>query len=208
MKKIIQISGFIGLLGFVGLSQAALMNVASVQFSASSLTSATKKLYISEVVLAQQGSGNDLALTTAGAIAGGTAKQGQKKANYAIDGNVPTSAPAKYAYHFRVKNNTLPTLTIKLAQLGNIDTLNVFGKLKKQKNYLGVRFLDIKGNTIYQIKNLKKVLRKNKYQPLSLPNRVGATLSSVPIPASVWLFISGLVGVAAVARRKKHKSAG
>ncbi len=208
MKKIIQISSFIGLLGFSGLSQAALMNVASVQFSASSLTKATKKLYLSEVVLAQQGSGNDLALTTAGAIASGTAKQSQKKANYVIDGIIPKKG--KRAYYFKANKNTLPTLTIKLAQLGNIDTLNVFGKLKlkKSKNYLGVRFLDIKGNTIYQIKNLKKGLRKNKYKPLSLPNRVGATLSSVPIPASVWLFISGLVGVAAVARRKKHKSAG
>ncbi len=207
MKKIIQISSVIGLLGFAGLSQAALMNVASVQFSASSLTTATKRLYISEVVLAQQGNGNDLALLSVGAKAGGTAKQGRKKANYAIDGNIPTSSPAKYAYHFKVKNNRLPTLTITLAQISNIDTLNVFGHLKRNKNYLGVKFLDIKGNTIYRIKNLKKVLKKNRL-PLQLPNRVGATISSVPVPASVWLFLSGLIGVAAVARRKKHKSAG
>jgi len=207
MKKIIQIGGFIGLFGLTGLSQAALMNVASVQFSTTSSTTSLKKagrLYLSEVVLAQQGTGNDLALRSAGATVSGTAKQSQKKANYVIDGLTPKGR--KQAYRFRVnKKGTSPTLTIKLAKLSTINTLNVFGNLKKGKNYLGVQFLDSKGNTIYQIKNLKRVLRKNSYLPLSLPNRVGATISSVPIPASVWLFISGLIGVATVSRRRKQK---
>ncbi|MGB5517580.1 MAG: DUF4114 domain-containing protein, partial [Gammaproteobacteria bacterium] len=29
-------------------------------------------------------------------------------------------------------------------------------------------------------------------------------VTAVPVPATVWLFISGLIGVAGIARRKKH----
>ena len=55
-------------------------------------------------------------------------------------------------------------------------------------------------------------LTYNQVVPIVFPNYPyelvlsGKVVTPIPIPAAVWLFGSGLVGLAAVARRKKNKA--
>lgn len=204
MKKFIQIIGFVGLTGFAGVLNAALINVASVEFTTGSLKT-SGKLKISEVVLTELGTGQDLALASAGAVATGSYKKTNKhnNASFTIDGK----NKKKNVYRFRKSGKKdVPALSIELGSVSTIESINVFGKLSKgKKDFLSVNFLDVNGNSIYYIKNLKKALHKHK-KALMLPNISGVypgTVSAVPLPATVWLFASGIVGLAGLSGRKQ-----
>lgn len=194
-------------LALASTAQAALIDVASIEFFTSNAKT-SGKLKISEVVLTEVGTGNDLALASAGAVATGYGKKVGKKNRpaFVIDGK----KSKKKAFRFRGKKGFPARLRIDLAKPANIESLNVFGKLKKgKKDFLGMNFLDSNGQLIYRIGNLKKALGKNKKAPLVLPNIAtggynGGTggVSAVPVPASIWLFASGLMGVVGLSRRR------
>ncbi len=207
MKKIIMTTVILAATSFSQLSQAALIDVASIEFSVTALKK-TPTLSLTEVILLEQNTGSDLALSDAGATVGiseSIQKKKDKRVNspaYVIDG----LTSKKQSYRFiKGKKTALPTLTINLAEASTIASLNAFGKLQKSdRGYISVNFLDSNGNSIYEIANLNDALGGNN-TPFILPDlgaSAGSTVSSVPLPASAWLFGSGLLGVLGLARRK------
>ncbi len=214
MNKKILLTAAMALAGFSNLVQAALVDVASIEFSVNTLGK-SPVLSLSEVILLEKDTGLDLALASAGATAS-IANSAVKKNN-----NQRVNTPAlvidgvsekKSAYRFiKGKRTSLPVLRVDLGQVSTIDALNVFGRLGKEnkvnKGFLGINFLDSDGNSIYEIANLAQAFTDSNNAPLILPDLSaplsgGAAASAVPVPAAVWLFGSGLIGVLGLARRK------
>lgn len=203
MGKFILIPVVFLLSGFSGAAHTALLNVASIEFVVSSAKK-IKSINLNEVVLTEAVSGNDLALTSAGATVTSSVIPSNKffKNNPAriIDGIINK----KRAYYFpksKKGKKALPSLTINLAQLSDINSFNFFGNFgKAKKTHLGVDFLDVNGNSIYKIANLAKTFGKRNSGTYILPDLSGQA-SAVPLPASVWLFGMGLFGVLGMARK-------
>ena len=203
MKKFILFTLFVFLSGFTSLSQAALMNVASIEI-ATPAGGSSGKLSISELIASELGSGIDLASVAQGAVATGPTKgkwKGKKKgwqnqAAFAIDDKVSK----KQQYFFPKNKKSSDKLVIDLASVSNIESIFVKGKLAKKKNFLSMSFLDVQGNLIYKIDNLKKTVGKTTYV---LPDLAGVPVppvANVPVPGAFWLFASGLLGLVAVKR--------
>lgn len=55
------------------------------------------------------------------------------------------------------------------------------------------------------LKVLVKMIKKESFTSVALPKI--ATVAAVPIPAAIWLFMSGLIGLVSIRRRRGHKRA-
>jgi len=203
MGKFILIPAIFLLSSFSSVAHAALMNVASIEFTVSS-AKRFSFINLNEIIFTEEGSGNDLALAASGATAVPSVISSNKffknDPAYVIDGIINKKA----AYYFpkpKKGKNELPSLTINLAQLSDINSFNFFGNFgKAKKAYLGVDFLDANGNSIYKIHNLAKTFGKGNTGTYILPDLSGQA-SAVPLPPSVWLFGFGLLGMLGMARK-------
>jgi len=204
MGKLNLISFIILLSGFSGGGNAALMNVASIEFTASS-SSYFSFIHLNEVILSEQDSGNDLALASSGATVFSSSSFKNKfftnSPEFVIDGSVNKKSSYYFLKSFNAKNE-LPSLTIKLAEISDINAFNLFGYFgQAKKTYLGVNFLDINGNSIYTIANLAKTFGSGNSGKYILPDIAGQA-SAVPLPPSVWLFGFGLLGMFGLAKNR------
>jgi hypothetical protein len=53
-------------------------------------------------------------------------------------------------------------------------------------------------------KNLAAITRKYQSSGLAVTGSADLVITNVPVPAAVWLFASGLIGLTGMARRRKH----
>lgn len=204
MGKFNLISFIILISSFSGGVNAALMNVASVEFTASS-SRHFSFIKLNEVILSEESSGNDLALASSGATVVSSFTVSNKffknSPGYVIDGAVNKKSSYYFLKSFNGKNE-LPSLTINLAEVSDINSFNFFGYFgKAKKTYLGVNFLDINGNSIYKIANLAKTFGKGSSGTYILPD-LSTQASTVPLPPSVWLFGFGLAGMFGLAKKR------
>ena len=110
-----------------------------------------------------------------------------------------------YAFGGRVDSNTgLPKITflldgvdINANDTDNIDNLLREGDFANNWSFIGV--IDIDGFVSAEIRELRG---KDYQQVLLFADDFTIGVSAVPVPAAVWLFGSGLIGLIGVARRK------
>lgn len=195
MRAITVISQLTTAMAFVLATSAAhagLMEVASIVITNANGPVANNNtwLQVAEVVATETGTGNDLALTSASAVAIGSIYVGPGSAGInspdkAIDG----VAPAGFPQIFHAATNSLSeSLTINLAAPSELDSITVYGRTDCcgfRDNY-NVQLLDVSGATLFRS---TLDARGQGVGSLTLPD------TAVPAPATLALLALGLLGL-------------
>jgi len=155
LRKIAFILFLLGF-GINGKVKAASTSVSGVGVSVIEITPSTLNsegwLQVSEVVATETGTGNNLALSTAGATATGSSNWPDSSPNYSIDGVAPNSFP----HIFHSNENITPFLRIKLAYPSQLDSIKLFGRTDccSFRDIYNIRLYDSKGILLYSINDL------------------------------------------------------
>ncbi len=156
-------------------------------------------IQISEVVATQTGTGNDVALATAGATA--TALNtygGGSNASYAIDGIYPSAFPLVY----HSQGTPGDYLDVTLVNPTDLSSISIYGRTDFQsgRNIYNLALLDTTGNILFSANNLNAENPSNVVT-VALPTTVA---TAVPEPFTIIGTLIG--GTAALRMRKKLKS--
>lgn len=132
---------------------ASLKDVKSITITPSDFNK-SGYLQVSEVVAIQTGTGKDLALASAGAIA--TSAPSYSKASNAsntISGMAPDTYPK--IYHSK-KNDGSPWLKITFAKAIELESISIYGRKGSHYNrdFYNLSLHDVKGNLIFTQSNL------------------------------------------------------
>ncbi len=175
---------------FGSAANAAIINIFEIRITPSALNT-EGWLQVSEVVATETGTGNDLALASAGATAVGSSDwPGSSPAN-AIDGIGPIGFPD--IFHSN-ENDGSSFLSVKLASASSLDSVSIFGRTDaccSQRDYYDIALFDINGNQLFSATDLD-----------GTNGSVTSNLNAVPLPAAVWLLGSGFLSLMVMGRRK------
>jgi hypothetical protein len=111
---------------------------------------------------------------------------------YAFGGRIDTSSSGKVSF-------LLDGVDINAADPGNID--NVLREGEPVGNWAFVGVIDTDGFLSAELRELKG---KDFQQVLLFADDFSIGVSAIPVPAAVWLFGSGLIGLIGLARHKTH----
>ncbi len=146
------------LLNFIGticnISVAGVQNVSKIVIRPSTLTPISQRyLQVSEVVATENGTGKDLALSSAGATAIGESTWPGSSAQYAIDGIKPAGFPN--IYH-PASGHTSSRLTILLNSPSDLASLTVFGRTDccSYRDRYNIELYDAENNILFSQNNL------------------------------------------------------
>jgi len=158
-------------------------------------------LQVSEVIAVEADTGNDLALSSVGAIATGSSNFSSSDASFTIDGIGPSDHPQ--IFHSNEDDGT-SFLNIVLASPSELDSITLFGRVDccSNRDIYNIALFDSSGTLLFGANDLNATSSFHSVS-IDLPN----TVNSVPVPAAVWLMGSGLIGLIGV-RKKSVKSSG
>ncbi len=177
-------------------ASAGLIGVKSIEISSAVPT----WLQVSEVVAIEAGTGNDLALSSAGATATGSiyGPSPGSSPNFAIDGVGPTGFPN--IFHSATAAAT-EVLTITLASASELTSLTLFGRTNccSDRNIYNVSLKDASGIVLQSFSGLDATGSSDSGTVTLLDTSV-----PVPAPATLALFGFGLVGLGWARRKQQH----
>jgi hypothetical protein len=169
------------------------------------VTSASQShLQISEVFATEFGTGNDLALTSAGATAMGTGSWNwQSNPDKAIDGAGIKNYPDIYHSDGRGADEYL---LIDLATPSMLESITIQGRADccSNRDIFNLELFDEAGESIFTALNLDATSRNGHSVTVELPKAVEA--ASVPEPTSM-LGILAVTGVGAASLKRKFAKA-
>ncbi|NOR81181.1 MAG: PEP-CTERM sorting domain-containing protein [Methyloprofundus sp.] len=187
MKKYLLNAFFISLI-VSDPSFAGLIDVSKIVITPSTLNT-SGWLQVSEVNAIETGTGNDLALSSVGAVATGSSDWPSSSANFAIDSSAPSPFPQ--IFHSN-ENDGTSFLNIVLASPSELDSITLFGRAGccSNRDIYNIALFDSSGSLLFGANDLNATSSFHSVS-IDLPN----TANSVPEPAVVWLLASGLVGL-------------
>jgi hypothetical protein len=193
-------------------AHAGLMGVKSIEiYSANAGSDPLGYLQIAEVVAIETGSGNDLALSSAGAIAAGSAWVGGPgnpggdfgDGTIGVNGNSPNKAidgisgaqPFPEIFHSKTYFSG-ELLRITFAASAELDSVSVFGRSGccTDRDLFEMALLDEQGQVLFEA----RVDSRSGQEGFADLSRA----SNVPAPAPLGLLAAGLLGLAALQRRQ------
>ncbi len=169
-------------------ASAGLIDAAKIVVTASSLNT-QGWLQVSEVVAIETGTGNDLALSSAGATAAGSSNWPTSSPDFAIDGIAPNAFPAIFHSY---ENNYTSFLEITLAAPAELDAIGLFGRTDccSFRDIFNLEVFDIQGVSIFSQNDLDAAGTSHSVF-VALPD----TASSVPVPSTLLLLGLGLAAL-------------
>jgi len=192
-KTFFKVASVAAMLFASNFSLAGLIGVSEIRITPSALNT-SGWLQISEVIAGETGTGNDLALASAGATATGSSDWPTSSPTFAIDGIGPSPFPS--IFHSN-ENNGSSYLSIVLGTPSELDFILIFGRTDccSRRDFYDLELLDITGNSLYTAFDLDASGDKHA-TGVRLPD------TSVPTPSSLALLALGLIGFAANRKRK------
>lgn len=133
-------------------------------------------LQVSEVVATETFTGNDLALSSAGANAFGSSNWPGSSPNFAIDGKAPDRFPN--IFHSN-ENDRTSFLIIDLASPAELDSITLFGRTDccRKRDHYNIRLFDAQGREIFSRDNLNATGRGKHRIDINLRNVINPFLS-------------------------------
>ncbi len=178
-------------------SLAGLIGVSEIRITPSTLNT-SGWLQVSEVIAYETGTGNDLALASAGATATGSSDWPTSSPDFAIDGVGPTGFPS--IFHSN-ENDGSSFLSIMLDTPSELRFILIFGRTDccSGRDFFNLELFDITGNSLYTAFDLDAT---------GLRHGAGVRLpdTSVPTPSSLALLALGLAGFSANRKKKSARS--
>ncbi len=173
---------------------AGLIDAAKIVVTASSLNT-QGWLQVTEVVATQTGTGNDLALSSAGATAIGSSNWGISSPDFAIDGIAPNAFP--FGFH-SYENDYTSFLEISLFAPAELDSITLFGRTDccSARDIYNLEVFDVQGVSIFNLDDLDATSASHSvYVDLS---NLGVDpldqldAQSIPVPSTLVLLGLGL----------------
>ncbi len=185
MKKHILNTLFLSLALTAVPSFAGLINVSKITITPSTLNT-EGWLQVSEVVAIETITGNDLALSSAGATATGSSNWPGSNANFAIDGNGPSPFPN--IFHSN-ENNGSSFLDIVLATPSELDAILLFGRTDccSSRDIYNISLFDSNGSLLFSKNDLDATSASHSVT-INLPHT-----TNIPSPTAIWLIGFGLI---------------
>ncbi|GEM_PF-4842890 len=198
MKRSILKATLIGCTLLFGVpAKALIINVSEILITPSALNT-DGWLQVSEVIASESGTGNDLALASAGATATGSSNwPGTVGPSATIDGVTPPAAALLEMFHSNENDHT-SFLKITLAAPSALDSITIFGTNQHDlaccthRDIYNLELRDASGNLLYSASDID-----------ATSGSVTNTLNAVPLPASVWLLGTGIFALLGIGRRKQ-----
>lgn len=182
------LTGLIVSLSFTFTAQAGLINVKSIEIS----NALGDWLQVAEVVALDM-LGNDVALSSAGAVASSPDTWDSKtSAINAIDGNTLGNYSLSQIFH-EGQDGSNDTLTITFASLVELMSIQIFGRTDccTQRDFYKVTFLDASAKSLFTI---QADSRNGAHPVIELPNTVQqSVVNEVSAPGTIALFGLALV---------------
>jgi hypothetical protein len=187
---------FFGL--FSSISMAGLIGVSEIKIT----NSINNWLQVAEVIAIETGTGDDLALTTAGATGSssgnyGPSGSGHSEEAFAIDGDTSGNWYNDEIYHSIA---IVPAwLSISLSTASELDQLILYGRTDccSNRDIYDVELFDVNGTLLYTVSN-QSANNNSHSVAINLPDT-----SSVPEPSTLLLMGLGAVGLSI---RRKFKA--
>lgn len=192
MKKLIRLLPIMGLLFSATNANAGLIDVKEIVITNSIPT----YLQVSEVVATEAGTGNDLALASAGATASGNGDWPGSSPNFAIDGVAPNSFP-------NIFHSDSPSaaefLSIVLANVSELDSLTLYGRSDccNSRDIFNVSIFNEAGGLLFSGTGFNAT-NTSAGVTIALPN----TNTGVPEPGTLAIMGLGLAGLIFSRKRK------
>jgi hypothetical protein len=194
MTKSILLALFVVTSAVASSAQAGLINVNSIVIT----DAANDHLQVSEFQAFQTGTGNNVALASAGAVASTTSSSWDHNStpDKAIDGEY-TRLSFPYMYHNAP--STVGNLTITLAAPAELSSFSIYGRAEccSFRDVYNVSFFDAGNNLLYTALSANASGSTHMVN-VQLPN------TAVPEPGSIALVGLGLLGLAS--RRKRNQA--
>ena len=195
MKITLKLSTFL-FLGLFGLmANAVTINVSEIRITPSALNT-DGWLQISEVVATETGTGNDLALASAGASTAASSNwtiSGPSDESFTIDGNGPSAFP--FIFHSN-ENDGTSFLSVFLASPSSLDSVTIFGRTDtaSYRDIYNLTLLDSSGAVLFSAADLDGTNG-------AITSNLGSS-AAVPLPAAIWFFGTAILGLIGMKRRK------
>ncbi len=195
MKTTLKLSTFL-FLGLFGLmANAVTINVSEIRITPSTLN-VDGWLQVTEVVAIETGTGNDLALTSAGATATGSSNFPiGTSPDFAIDGI--QASPFPEMFHSN-ENDLSSFLSITLAAPSTLDSVTIIHRTNDccfHRDFYNLSLFDSNGSLLYSENDLDGTNGR-------ITTNLNANAAAVPIPAAIWLFGTAILGLIGMKRRK------
>ena len=196
MRKQISLFSAIAFFACASIAQAGLVGVKEIEIRSSLPT----WLQVSEVVATETGTGDDLALMSAGATATSLSNWTGSSPLNAIDGIAP--APFPNISHSG-GNGPLEFLLVTLDSPSELDSITLYGRTDccSGRDIFDLVLRDYNGSVLFQASDLNATGSNDHLVTVYLPN-TGNT--PVPEPSTIGLMVTGLLGLGAWRRKRVH----
>lgn len=181
---------FFGL--FSSISMAGLIGVSEIKIT----NSINNWLQVAEVIAIETGTGDDLALTTAGATGSssgnyGPSGSGHSEEAFAIDGDTSGNWHNNDLYHSSSTVTPLAWLSISLSTASELDQLILYGRTDccSVRDIYDIELFDVNGTLLYTASS-QSANNNSHSVAINLPDT-----STVPEPSTLLLMGLGAVGL-------------